>query len=93
VLDWQPIPARYPGHCRACNTAIHEGQTIIRLADRSGAFQVHDSWRHRSTESGADLGQTFGGSRTNGFGPDPLQYGPIWTNPTLSGHDPHAPDF
>ncbi|MBK6368231.1 MAG: hypothetical protein IPF65_13710 [Polaromonas sp.] len=36
VLDWQPIPARYPGHCRACNTAIHEGQTIIRLADRSG---------------------------------------------------------
>ena len=36
VRNWHPIEAKYPGHCMSCNTAIHEGQMIVQLADRTG---------------------------------------------------------
>lgn len=29
----RPFPARYDGDCAGCNTAIHQGQQIVRLSD------------------------------------------------------------
>lgn len=37
VVGWA-IGARFPGHCRGCNLAIHEGQQIVRMTD--------DTYRH-----------------------------------------------
>lgn len=34
----RPFQARHDGHCAGCNTAIHQGQTVVRLTD--------DTYRH-----------------------------------------------